>query len=205
VINTTRLLGSFRVVSVALVTGSLIGCATMHPSVPAVVGRAPTPDEQRVIEAFAPRVIAAARHEGLTCPDVRFVMKEMPNNDLRVTATPSSNVCTFFVQVNPRVLAHDSPAELGGTLAHELGHVVNRDWTPERASVPQIERERQADGVAIRILKRLGRPECAAHAEHFRQVRADNVRAWGAEQRHTVGTHPSYTERIRRFETECAL
>lgn len=130
-------------------------------------------------------------------------MLDMPNDGIRAIARPSRSPCDFYVQINPKVFRYDSPSELAGTLAHELGHVIDRDWTPERAAVRQIDRQRQADVVAIRILKRRGTAECLAQIQHFQKIRADNIRAWGTEQRDTVTTHPSYTERIRTFEAGC--
>ena len=180
----------------------LTGCVTMT-SIPREVGRPPTTEEQRSIDTFAPRVITAARLEGFGCTDVPFAMIDMPNDGLRSIARPSADPCAFYVQINPKVLRHDTPAELAGTFAHELGHVMNRDWTPQRAAVPQIERERQADAVAIRILNRVGSAECLAQVQLLRKIRAANIQAWGAEQRDTMTTHPSYTERIRTFEAGC--
>lgn len=163
----------------------------------------PTAEEQKAIDTFAPRVIAAARQEGLTCATVTFAMLNMPNDGMRAIARPSRYPCEFYVQINPRVLHHDSTAELAGALAHELGHVIDRDRTPERASVRQIDRERRAETVAIRILKRQGTAECLAQVQHFQKIRTDNIRAWGTEQRDTINTHPSDTERIQTFEAGC--
>lgn len=193
-ISTTRIMASMSV--------WLVACGTMA-SIPRELGRSPTGEEQRIIETFAPRVIAAARQEGFTCAEVPVVMTDMPNDAIRAIARPSRNSCAFYVQIDPRFLRRDSPADLAGNFAHELGHVMNRDWTPDRAAVPQIERERQADAVSIRILKRMGTAECLAQVEHFGKIRAENIRAWGAEQRDTITTHPPYTERIRTFEVGC--
>jgi hypothetical protein len=172
-------------------------------TLPPELGRFPTKEEQQRIEAFAPRVIAAAREEGLRCAEVPIVMADMSHDDLRSMARPSRDPCSFYIQVEPRALRHLSPAELAGSLAHELGHVMNGDWTPERAGVPQIERERQADAVAIRVLKRMGIAECLAQVQHFQKIREQNIGAWGVEQRETATTHPSYTERIRTFLIGC--
>lgn len=181
----------------------LAGCATLT-YLPPELGRPPTAGERRIIEGFAPRVIAAARHEGFACPEVVFIVSErMPNDAIRLVRRPSPDPCAFYIQMNARLTRIDSPGALAGSLAHELGHVINADATPARAGVRQIERERQADRVAIRILKRLGTAECLVLAEHFRKIRAENIAAWGVEQRDTTGTHPSYTERIRTFEAEC--
>jgi hypothetical protein len=190
------------VASGAFVSVWLVGCGTIA-SIPREIGRPPTAEEQKSIDTFVPRVIATARHEGFECAEVPVAMSDMANDALRTIARPSRNPCAFYVQVNPRAFQHDSPMELAGTLAHELAHVINRDWTPERAAVPQIERERQADAVAIRILKRMGTAECLAQVQLFQKIRAQNIRAWGTEQRETVTTHPSYTERIRTFEVGC--
>ncbi len=178
----------------------LVACAT---TIPPELGRPPSDDERRIIETFAPRVIAAARHEGFTCSEVPLAMADMPGDDFRAAARVSINHCAFYVRINPRFLRSDSPVDLAGGFTHELGHVMNGDWTPACAAVPQIERERQADAVSIRILKRLGTTECLAQVERFRRIRAGNVRAWGTEQRDTITTHPSYTERIRTFEIGC--
>lgn len=180
----------------------LAGCASVTP-IPRELGRAPTEEEQRLIETFAPRVIAVARQEGFTCEQVSFAVAEMPNDDFRATARPSMNRCAFFIRVNPRFLRSDAAVDLAGAFAHELGHVMNGDWTPGGAAVPQIERERQADAVSMRILKRMGSAECLARVEHFRRIRTANIRAWGAEQRDTITTHPSYTERMKTLETGC--
>lgn len=180
----------------------LLGCATVT-SIPPEVGRAPTTDEERLIDTFAPRVIAAARQEGFTCGSVIFAMADLRQDSLLSIARPSPNRCAFFIKVSMHYLRTDSPVALAGTLAHELGHVIDGDWTPGRARVVQIDRERQADAVSIRILRRMGTAECLAQVEQFQKIRAANIRAWGAEQRDTVTTHPSYTERIRTFEVAC--
>ena len=185
-----------------IAAAGMFACSTMS-TLPQEVGRFPTEEERRRIEAFAPRGIAAARHEGLVCADVPIVMADMSNDDLRSIARPSEDPCSFYVQVEPRALRHLSPTELAGALAHELGHVMNGDWSPARARVRQIDRERQADTVAIRILKRMGTAECLAQVRYFQDIRARNIGAWGAEQRETATTHPSYTERIRTFSIEC--
>ncbi|MBI2205269.1 MAG: hypothetical protein HYU41_15585 [Candidatus Rokubacteria bacterium] len=182
---------------------SLAGCAALT-YLPPELGRPPTADERRIIEAFAPRVIAAARHEGFACTEVVFVVSgHMPNDAIRHVRRPSPDPCAFYIQMSARFVRIDSPGALAGSLAHELGHVINADATPARARVPEIDREREADRVAIRILKRLGTAECLALAEHFRTIRAENLAGWGVEQRDTTDTHPSYTERIRTFEAEC--
>ena len=130
-------------------------------------------------------------------------MFDMPNDDRLTMARSSGSPCEFYVRVSPRFLRHDISAELARDFAHELGHVINRDWTPEHAPVSQIDRERQADAQAIKILNRLGAADCRAQIQHFQKIRAENIRAWGAEQRDTIHTHPSYTERIRTFEAGC--
>ncbi len=191
-----------RIASVLAVALLLLGCATTTP-IPREIGRIPTASEQKLIDVFALRVIAAARLEGFTCEAVRFAMIDLPHDGLRSAARPSTNPCDFYIQVNPKILRRDSPAELSGTFAHELAHVINRDWTPARAETRQIDQERQADAVAMRILKRLGAAACLAQVEYFRKIRAENIEAWGVEQRFTAKTHPSYTERIRTFEAGC--
>ena len=178
----------------------LAGCAT---SIPQEVGRAPNEDEQRIIDTFAPQVVAAARQEGFACATVTFAMADLRQDSLLSIARPSLNRCAFFIKVSTHYLRTDPPVALAGTLAHELGHVIDGDWTPGRARVVQIDRERQADAVAIRILKRIGMAECLAQVERFRKTRAENIRAWGMEQRDTITTHPSYTERIKTFEAGC--
>lgn len=80
---------------------------------------------------------------------------------------------------------------------------MDGDWTPPRAAVPQLQREREADAFAIRVLNRLGVADCQAQIEHFRKIRERNIREMGVEQQTTVGTHPSFTERIRTFEAGC--
>lgn len=189
-------------VLVASVSLWLMGCLTIT-SIPPEVGRAPTPAEQQLIDTFAPQVIAAARQEGFACGTVTFAMADLRQDSLLSIARPSLNRCAFFIKVSTHYLRTDSPVALAGTLAHELGHVVDGDWTPGRARVAQIDRERQADAVSIRILRRLGTTECLAQVEQFQRIRAENIRAWGVEQRDTVTTHPSYTERIRTFEVAC--
>lgn len=178
----------------------LMGCAT---TIPRELGRIPNEEEQRLIDTFASKVIAAARQEGFNCAQVPLAIADMPGDDFRSAARPSLNRCAFYIRINPRFLRSDSPIDLAGGFAHELGHVMNGDWTPGRAAVPQIERERQADAMSIRILKRMGTAECLARVEQFRRIRAANIRAWGVEQRDTVTTHPSYTERIGTFEAKC--
>lgn len=180
----------------------LVGCATVA-SIPPEIGRAPTLEEQWLINTFAPQVIAASRQEGFVCGTVTFAMADLRQDSLLSIARPSLNPCAFFIKVSMHYLRTDSPVALAGTLAHELGHVINGDWTPGRARVPQIDRERQADAVSIRILRRMGSTNCLAQVDQFQKIRAENIRAWGVEQRDTVTTHPSYTERIRTFEVAC--
>jgi len=77
-----------RLLVAALINVWLVGCATMT-LLPREVGRPPTAEEQKAIDTFAPRAIAAARQEGLTCATVTFAMLNMPNDGMRAIARPS--------------------------------------------------------------------------------------------------------------------
>src|SRR5262249_29846007 len=146
-------------------------------SIPPGLGHVPTAEEQQLIDRFAPRVVAAARLEGFRCQSVTFVTLDMPNDNVRTMARPSLNPCEdVYIQVSTRYLRQDPPSEFVGNLAHEIGHIVDRDWTPSRASVPQIQREREADAFSLRVLNRLGPADCRAQIEHWRKVRERNIR-----------------------------
>lgn len=191
------------VLSACLLVVALTGCATGATVIPREVGRLPTPEERQLIDQFVPSVVEAARLEGFTCAKVPVAMKEMREDSVLTTARPSLNPCAFYLVISTVYLRVDSPLEHAGTVAHELGHVVDRDWTPVRAKVPQITREREADAFEIRVLNRLGPEACQAQIDQYKRIRGENLRAWGVEQRATVGTHPSYTERIVTFERDC--
>jgi Zn-dependent protease with chaperone function len=101
-----------------------------RPLVAALSGSSYAPeDERQFIDAFAPQVIAAARQEGFTCGTVTFAMADLRQDSMLSTARPSLNRCAFFIKLSTHYLRTDSPVELAGTLAHELGHVINGDWT----------------------------------------------------------------------------
>lgn len=188
-----------------LITVLVAGCATLGgpPTIPRELGRPTNEQERRLLDTFVPRVVAAARAEGFKCAYVPVGIKDMPFDSVISTARPSTNPCAFFILGNPRFLASLPREHFAGDFAHELGHVMNGDWLPRRAQVPQITKEREADGTSIRILLRDSVALCLAQVENLKQVREGNIRSRGVEQWETVGTHPSFTERIQTFEREC--
>ncbi len=107
----------------------------------------PTAEEQKAIDTFAPRVIAAARQEGLTCATVTFAMLNMPNDGMRAIARPSWYPCEFYVQINPRVLHGSSGSSARSATYPRMGRSArtasssgtmgsparrNRGWRPRR-------------------------------------------------------------------------
>jgi len=180
----------------------LAGCATGRVP-PSELGRAPTRAERALLERFAPPVIAAARHEGFPCRRVSWAMNDEQDADLRTAGRVNGAPCDFFVLVSARDLRMDPPAQLAGVLAHELSHVIDGDWSEQRARVPQIEKEREADARSIRILRRIGPEACLAMVEYYQRTLAEIIAAWGVEQAGTIDTHPSFTERIATFSAGC--
>ena len=83
--------------------------------------------------------------------------------------------------------------QLAAVLAHDAAHVLHGDSTLERnwgrRAVPPIERERQADAEAARILSRISPEACMALPRVLERLRATNGDGYGA-------THPSYPDRI---------
>jgi len=186
---------------VGCVTGGVNGVASTP--IPREVGRVPTAEERAIVDTFLPQVVAAARLEGFSCNVVPVAMQQMDDDSMTTIARPSRNPCNFYLQVSTVYLRRDSALEHMGEAAHELGHVMDGDWTPARSKVPQIERERQADALAIRILNHMDPAVCQAAIALTKRIRAENLGKWGTEQRTTVGTHPSYTERIETLERDC--
>jgi len=187
--------------TLALLGGMFVGCATVRIP-PAELGRVPTRDELTLLKRFAPPVITAARKEGFSCPQVSWAMIDM-NDDIRTAGRVNGWTCDFFVQVSPHDLRTDPPEEWAGVLAHELSHVIDEDWTDQRARTPQIQKEREADARSIRILKRISPQACLVMVEYYKRILAQIIAAWGVEQWDTTNTHPSFTERIATFSAGC--
>ncbi|HUM16159.1 MAG TPA: hypothetical protein VL086_10765 [Candidatus Nitrosotalea sp.] len=179
-----------------------VGCASVRIP-PPELGRVPTRDERTLLKRFAPPVIAAAQQEGLSCSEVSWAMIDMQNHDVRTAGRANGWTCDFFVQVSPHYLQTESSEELAGVLAHELSHVIDKDWTDQRARVPQIQKEREADARSIRILKRISPEACLVMVEYYQRILAEIIAAWGVEQWDTIDTHPSFTERIATFSAGC--
>ena len=187
--------------TLALLGVMFVSCATVRVP-PAELGRVPTRDELALLKRFAPPVIAAARKEGFSCPQVSWAMIDM-NDDIRTAGRVDGWTCDFFVQVSPRDLQTDPPEEWAGVLAHELSHVIDEDWTAQRARTPQIQKEREADARSIRILKHISPQACFVMVEYYRRILAEIIAAWGVEQSGMIDTHPSFTERIATFSAGC--
>lgn len=187
--------------TLALLGVIFVGCATVRIP-PPELGRVPTRDELALLKRFAPPVIAAARKEGFSCPLVSWAMIDM-NADIRIAGRVNGRPCDFFVQVSPHDLRTDPPAEWAGVLAHELSHVINEDWTDQRARTPQIQKEREADARSIRILKRISLQACLVMVEYYERILAEIIASWGVEPWDTIDAHPSFTERIATFSAGC--
>lgn len=122
----------------------LTGCVTVPVSGPA---------DERVVAALKeiPREGAWERTQCWT--GLRVVV----NAD----RTPTMSIWVCILYVNPLVL--DWPHDLiRAGIAHELGHIINNDFSMLRSHVPRIEKERQADATAVRLLSRINLDACLA-------------------------------------------
>lgn len=140
--------------ALALVAGLLSGCATLP-----VAGDA----DPRLVSALK-EIPRDGVWERIQCwSGVRLLVSER-------VATAAISICA--ITVNPRILLwpHD---DIRTVLAHELGHMFNNDFSTLRVGVPQIEKERQADAVAARLLSRISLGACIALPQLLEKLPAD--------------------------------
>jgi hypothetical protein len=107
--------------------------------------------------------------------------------------------CHHEIFAGHDILAVLPDDQLLASLAHEWGHILHRDGATSpyslRRAIPQIQKEREADEEAARLLSRISPETCRALVRLF--SRAAEVEIGGGT------THPAYPDRVEAVTRAC--